>query len=425
MTTPAVAPAAAPATSRAGSGIARESLWLFGGYALNAALGFVFWIVAARLLTPAELGHDAALVSIITAASAVASSGVGTALVVMLAGTDRSQVLRRSYLVTAGLAGALGIVAGLLAHRFIVPDAPFGVVVVAIAALCVGWSIFTIQGQALAGLDRAPLTVAVTAPVTAAKLGVVVVVGAFALSVPHVVLVASFGPAILATIVVGVWLLPRAVNGRAPIELPPHPIGYGSYVTRDTLAIGTVLGVNLSLAFLVTALAGPEQGAVFSIAFPLGTALDLVAVSVATALARRAATDASGHGAGFGVWVRLVGVVALGALAASAAAPVVFALLGPAYDARAGIATIVLLVVACVLRSGYTIWTALLRARRLVGRVAGWNAVTAAVVVAVSFWLVPTWGSVGAAVGVLAASFVSCAAGAVGLHLERTGSEAA
>jgi O-antigen/teichoic acid export membrane protein len=91
----------------------RNSVYIMAVTVVTSALGFVFWLVAARRFSASEVGLSAALVSAMTLVSLLSNLGINTALVQMLprraSGGDWSSTL------TAGmLCGTLsGIVAGL------------------------------------------------------------------------------------------------------------------------------------------------------------------------------------------------------------------------------------------------------------------------------------------------------------------------
>ncbi len=100
------------ATGAMSTRITRDSLWLMSGFGVTAATGFLYWILAARLIPPEQLGIDTALLSIVTACAALAASGLGNAFLVMLpvAGVDRATLLRRGMFTAVALAGVLGTV---------------------------------------------------------------------------------------------------------------------------------------------------------------------------------------------------------------------------------------------------------------------------------------------------------------------------
>lgn len=410
---------------RGAGGVARESAWLFTGYALTAAIGFVFWIIAARIVPAADLGIDAALISLVTATAAFSASGLGSALIVMLGRQTGGRLLITAHAAAVVVSGVLGAGAGVLAVVFIVPEAEPLLVVPVIAVCCIGWALVTLQGQALVGYGRAPYMIFINGPINVAKLLIIAFVAAFSLTIPHPVLTATVAPVFVAVLIVTIVVLPRVARShdRERAASPAASaegdhVSFTAYVMRDTAAIGMTLGVGLSLTFLVTVLAGPESGALFLICFQLGAVLDLVAVSVSMALGRAASLESELRGQALGVWRKTAVVVVVGAVGAVGATPVLFAIMGPSYDAVTATIVVALLALACVARASFELWTGLLRARRQVGRVALCAAAGMVMTLGGVFALTPLWGPVGAAAAVLLSATVLGSVGLGGLLRE-------
>jgi O-antigen/teichoic acid export membrane protein len=104
----------------------RNSVYIMAVTIVTSALGFVFWIVAARRFHASEVGLAAALVSAMTLVSLLSNLGINTALVQMLprreSGRDWSATLNAGLLcgIASGVvAGALTVVVlPLLSSRF-------------------------------------------------------------------------------------------------------------------------------------------------------------------------------------------------------------------------------------------------------------------------------------------------------------------
>lgn len=405
--------------------ITRDSLWLFSGYAATAGSGFVFWLLAALWIPQAELGVDASILAMIFAAAALASNGPGCALVVMLphGGTTAAAVLWRGYGITAGLAAAFGVVAGILVSAFLLRDAPPIAVVAGVASSTVVWALFNLQTQALAGAGDARATLFVNAAANVAKLSLL-----FLFAVPwgtleDALVMATILPAIVAVVISISFLVPRALRReeRAGVQGRPWTAELAKtfrlFVAQNALAVGVVLGIGMSLSFFVTVLSTPTEGAVFAIAFQFGAVLDLVGVGVATALARSASTHfgvtadlARGY-----VW-KVVGAVAALGLAVTLATPVMFLVLGRGYQPLYGMAVVGALALASLIRPGYDLWSALVRAQQRVLPVLVSNVAYVVVVLCAVLLLAPRFGALGAALAVVLAATVLGIIGAVGIH---------
>ena len=469
---PAVLATAAPnvdlaAHRAAGSALNRrvtiDSLWILAGYFVTSGAGFIFWIVAARLVPPAELGLNTAIYSIVTAAAAVAASGVGNALLVMLpvSGGARNRLLRLGAGTGMSIAAVTGLIAGVLVAVFVAPQGPPVVTVLGVALVTVAWSLFVVKDPVLTALGHARYTLAVNGPVNVAKLGllplVVVVAGASALPV----VVASVAPAVLACLLVYGLTLPRLLRrapaapavpaaraetqdesrpeadtasaagiscvsepGTDPTPVADAPGGWMElgrrafyvFVLRDGTANGLYLGVILALPFLVTALAGAEQGAVFALCFQISLVLDLVVIGVGAALATHSAgSAAAAPAAAVRVWLQVLAVVTLGAVALITVSPLLLGALGRFYESSTGVTVIVLLAAGSVLRTSFEIWGATLRARQRTTIVLICTALFAAGLLPLVLVLTPRFGAVGAAAALLIVTVGLGVAGVVGL----------
>lgn len=406
--------------------ITRDALWLFSGYAVTAGTGFAFWVLAAVWIPQAELGVDAAVLAAVMAAAAFASNGPGSALVVMLplGGEAARETLRRAYLVVTGLAIVLGAVAGILVSRLLLTDASAPLVVAGVTGATVVWALFNVQALALAGAGDARSTLFVNGGANLAKLALLPVVAFGMPWLAQPLVVATLAPAIVGVVIAMTVLVPRALRRES---LRPGALtrewdaGLASdfriFTAQNALAVGLVLGVGLSLPFLVTVLSSPSQGAVFALAFQFGSALDLLGVGVATALARSAATDYE-TGAALArpyAWRIAVLVAGLG-VAATVAAPLLFLALGRGYQPLQGMAVVGVLALASTLRPGYDLWSALLRARRRALPVLTSNALYTTIVIALVVLLVPVAGSLGASVAVAAGATALAIIGAAALR---------
>ncbi|MDN3497307.1 hypothetical protein QL996_15310 [Planococcus sp. APC 4015] len=405
--------------------VTRDSLWLSSAYAVTTGSGFVFWLLAALWIPQAQLGVEASVLSVVMAAAALASNGPGSALVVMLplGGRAARAALLRALLVSAGLALFFGAAAGVLAVLFLPIGMDLIEGVAVIAGCTVVWALFNTQTMALAGASDARGTLLVNGSANILKLALL-----FALIIPidgmpHPLVTATMLPAAGAVVLSLFVLIPRALrreDARAGSDAPWDPAlarTFRVFTAQNGVAVGVVLGAGLSLPFLVTALSTPAEGAIFAIAFPFSVALDLVGVAVATALARSASVDYSASAVlAKGYVTRIVLIVAVLGLAAALATPLMFLVLGRGYPPLYGMAVVACLAFASVIRPGYDIWSALMRARHRVRPVLWSNALYVAILFALVFALVPRVGALGAALAVGVAAVALAVIGITGLR---------
>ncbi|WP_345751781.1 hypothetical protein [Microbacterium rhizophilus] len=393
------------------SAISRDAAWLFAGYALTSGSGFVFWVAAAILIPQSALGVQASLLAIITAAAAFASIGPGSALIVLLpaGGPAAATVLSRALLVTAAAAVVAGTAAGALASAFLLTDEAPATVIALVALATVAWALFNVQTQALAGAGNARSTAWVNGAASVGKLVLLLGVAALAPQLPLLLVIATLVPATGAMILSATVLAPRAIarlRGAAAGARtwgPELARSFSRFTLQNTVATGLVLALGLSLSFLVTVLSSAEQGAVFALTYQVAVALDLVGVGVATSLARNASIDydvSERVTRGLSGRVSLI-VLGLGAVA-TGATPLLLSFLGEGYDAAQGAVIVAALAAASVLRPGYDLWSALMRARQRVAPVILGNVVWCAIVLAGCLTLVPPLGALGAALAILA-----------------------
>src|SRR5579863_10372096 len=92
----------------------RNSVYIMGTNIANAALGFIFWIVAAHAYSPFDVGLASALISVIMLASAFSNMGIGSTMVQLLPGQKAGNAW--SLTLNAGVAIAIftGLPAGII-----------------------------------------------------------------------------------------------------------------------------------------------------------------------------------------------------------------------------------------------------------------------------------------------------------------------
>lgn len=425
MTSTAGAVEAPAVTDTVHGRVTRDSFWLGSAYAVTAGSGFVFWLLAALWIPQAQLGIEASVLSVVMAAATLASNGPGSALVVMLplGGPAARAALLRACLVAAGLALVFGTTAGVLVALFLPTGMGAAEVISTIAVCTVVWALFNTQTMALAGASHARGTLFVNGSANLVKLALL---AAFVVPVPwmpHPLVAATMIPALAAVIVSLALLLPRALRrddartGSTAEWNRGLARTFRVFTAQNAVAVGIVLGAGLSLPFLVTVLSTPAEGAVFAIAFQFSVALDLVGVAVATALARSAVVDySSSSGLARGYARRIVLIVGALGLLASLATPVMFLVLGREYPPLYGMAVVGTLAVASVLRPGYDLWSALMRARHRVRPVLWSNGLYVVILFALVALLVPRIGALGAAIAVTSGAIALALIGAVGLR---------
>lgn len=383
-----------------GAGLARDSLALIATSGLSAGVGLIFWAVAARMLPPASLGVDTALLSLMITAGTIAAVGVGNSFNALLptAGCDQRRRLIDGYGMVAVTSGVVGIGAGVVAACTL----PIGTVlaVVGCVAGAMVMAFFTLKDSAMVGLGGATRLPAQNLIVSAAKL---VLLPLFVLVTWHPAVLATLVSAALAAGIILWRIVPRLVvttPSCPPLVIAPQRRDVLTFAARDGLAASMSLGVLLAMPFITTAVAGPVQGAVLALSLSVAQLLDFVSTGVGTALTTRLASAPTL------MWQRArsaclatSGVVVVAAIVVLSLSPLVILVFGPDYRHQPIGLILAILVTGSVVRVAFVIWASVLRAQRRTATLLKVNAVTLTVTMPVILLLTAMWGAVGAALG--------------------------
>jgi O-antigen/teichoic acid export membrane protein len=395
---------------------------------LSAALGVAFWALAAKRFPPHELGVMTAVMAVIGSAGVVVASGIGDAYTALLpaVGEARPRLYRRGQrtfwviAIVSGLGAAAGTILLLTEVR-----GSFSVAAL-VAVGVVVWSSVNVQSSAVVALARARwLPIANTAtglckiallPLLAATLHwhaveLSVVIASTALAI-------VLRPAIV-----------RVINTRT--ELPAATLSedaamrmFNGFLAQSIASSGLNFGVLMLSPFLVTAISGPEQGALFALALSLVQVLDLIAIAMAVSLVVHASsTPGEAWSMARAVLLRTIALSATGAALLIALAPTALRILDPAYGALGATGVIATMCAVCVVRTVYTVWSGLQRARRNIKVPLQFNLVFAIAVPALLFALCPAYGALGGAFAVLLAQSALSAAAAIHLFVNHRRAE--
>ncbi|MEE1620481.1 hypothetical protein ACQ3I4_12380 [Zafaria sp. Z1313] len=400
----------------------RTSEWsspvLRGGLALTlnsiagAALGLVFWVLAARLLPVAHVGLGMATVATITTVANLGQLNLYQTAGVLLAGSTRRR--RLSLELTGLAAGATAVVGSGALLLWTVTDLGDELVVGGplILACALGWTLFALKDGLLVGLRGFMAVPVLNTAYGLLKIAALVLTAA-ALGGASIVL-ATFLP-ILLVLPVAAWLLlgrtreggaplPAASSAGAPSGLDRRFIGV-DYLGFVCLQLSTTL-----LPFLILSWAGAHAAGIFAVVWLLVVMLDTLAHNAGVPLASEAARDprSARRLAGM-IGRRAFALVALGVAGTLLLAEFILGFFGAEYAADG--ATALRLMVLASLARCYTVLTlALLRARRRAGAASGVEAVHLAALLCAAAVLVPAHGVTGMAAAWLVAQAATAAA---------------
>lgn len=322
--------------------LARASWALIATTAINAVLGLVYWVLAARLYPAEIVGEAAGAISAMMFVTSIGWLGLQFVLIrfVPVAGDQTGRLIVSTYL-AAGVAGLAAAALFLVAFAepaglSFVAAGPASVV--AFLAGSAAWIVFSLQDPALIGLRRSDWVPVENAAFGALK--AIALVAAAATGSAWAIFGSWTAAAAVFAGVVNIMMFRRLVPraSHPPADAMPTRRGIlrfaaGQHAVAVIAAVPDTLVPLLVLGFL-----GPAANAHYYAAWAIGFSLRLLAVNIADALlseAARAEDDLPAllHSAG-----RLTaGVLVPLTLATIAGAELVTAVFGSGYDEAAGL----------------------------------------------------------------------------------------
>ncbi|GAB3994231.1 lipopolysaccharide biosynthesis protein [Nocardioides marmoraquaticus] len=392
----------APATSAPGAPeggaldrVVASSAWMLATMVLMSGGGMAFWLLAARLQAPAEVGYAGSLVTAMTVISLFAQVGLDTTLVQVLPRSSRpfgdvvTAVLAVA-VVGGGLAAAYALLLGVLSPE-LAGVLGGGTGLLQLAFLVAALSVNALTDSALLAVSRLRANFLLNGVLmTGAKLALPVLLvdqGAMGL-------VLAFGTSALLAAVASVVVVLRAVSG-------PRTARPG----RELLGLGRFAGAGYGVSVLDTApflvfpvlvvhAHGPASAAAYFVAFQVTVLLLAVGFTLSNAMyaevsARPDEADAVVRRSGLLVLLAM----SLGAAVLALAAPLVMRVFGPDYVDEG--VPVLRVLAACAVVAGLCSWSALrLRVHGRLGAMLGGYAVGTVLVLVLAWWWsdVALWG---------------------------------
>lgn len=378
--------------------VARNSLAIMASTVLTSGLGFVFWIVVARLADPSTSGTGAAFASGVQLLSVVASIGAAAALVEWLPRASDERQWRQ--LVTAGvaaaaltsLAGGLLVVVSTAVGRPIVPALDTAGPAAAFIVSAVMFSVGTVVDHVAVTENRGAVMLLRTSIMCALRIPFFVVLLA-PMGGVHAIFLAW---AAATTLSVGYgWFafarrgsrtfVPDIGNAREHLWMMRHSLVGQHLITVSAMVPGYLLPL------IVVARLDATQNAYFYITWMLGSVFFMVSPAVSSALFAAVA----GGRADQALVRRSLGLI-LVLLAAPIAVYLLagrwlLAIFGPGY-AAAGTTLLVLLTLSSIPDAVTNVAVAVLRATGRMPWAVALN-VSISVIVVVGSWVtLPRWG---------------------------------
>jgi GT2 family glycosyltransferase/O-antigen/teichoic acid export membrane protein len=362
----------AAGTERRDRMLFRNAIALLVTTAITSILGVLYWLLAARNYSVAEMGTANAEIAATQLLSGLAQLNLvaGLPRFVPTAGVATRSFVLRSYAVTVALSVGAGCAFVALLpnqaylHPLGVPSALMACWFVLAVAV---WSVFTLQDSVLIGLRQAlwvPLENGVFALVKIALLLM------FAGS-QHLGIFASWTIPVVATLLpvnalIFRKLIPRHVSSSPYAVGLPSPRDLRRYLATDYLGSTLQLSTTYAMPVIVSAVLGSVATGYFSAAWTVVLAFELVLTNIGTSLLVEGAHDPSAVPSLVRKLLRLVVVAVVPALLFTAVfARDVLGLLGKGY-AEHGTVLLRLLVLAIVGRIVSTLFISICRIQRRV-----------------------------------------------------------
>ncbi|MCW3044735.1 MAG: Membrane protein involved in the export of O-antigen and teichoic acid-like protein [Actinobacteria bacterium] len=397
---------------------------LRNGYALiinvgaTSVLGLLYWVLAARLYSPAEVGVGNAAISLMQLLAGIGGQltfAAALARFIPRAGGGSRRLAFFSYLLagSAGVAVSLVYIAVIHIHVGFFNRIPAvlghsWLLAAALGASVTVWCLFALQDAVLTGIRQA-----VWIPVENGLYGVVKIGMLVALAhvTQHYGIFTSFTlPAFIALFPTNYFifrrLLPRHMRASAT-----EPVGVSVRSIRRFMGgdyLGTVLfmATGTLLPVLILARLGKAEAGYFASAYLIIYALDLVTVNLGVALMVEGAMDRSllRHHAAT-VIRRILAIIGPAVAVLVLFAPRVLGVFGHAYAVH-GSGLLRLLAVAVLAKAVTSLYIALSRVERRVGQIAFWQAVLLLSITGLSWWLMGRFGIDGVGLGYLVSQVV-------------------
>lgn len=385
----------------------RNSLYIMATTISQSALGFVFWLLAARLGTAHDVGLAAALLSAVTLASLLSSIGIGDSIIQLLPG--RAPGVERSLLLCAGYAA--GVAIGLVAAAITVLILPFfssqfrilhtnGL---AAAALLLGvplWTMASLLDNTFLAVRRSEAIFA--RATTGSLLKIVILLLMVPLSVMGVMDI--FGASILAGaggVAIGFALLIR-------VE-PSYRLVARGLVSQGRAMVTSALGnhlihlgstiLPLMLPPLVTARLSATENAYFYTTWMVGGIFLVISPAVSSSLFAEGSHDAGDLRARTRRGAKITLLLLLPLMAAYLlGGRLILGIFGPEY-ARHGYWLLTILVIAAIPDAITNLYVSILRVRYRLAEAAKLNLAMTAVSLILTWLLLPRFGIEGAGLG--------------------------
>ncbi len=392
--------------SHAGAPLYRTAYALILSDGASAALGIVYWALAARFHTTQQVGIDSAAISTMMFLAGLAFINLkGTMLrYIPCAGANTRGLVGRAYLVSLGM--ALAFSAAFLAggswlglRVSFLEGQPSFMIWFVVATMA--WSIFSLQDSVLTAMRQA-----VWVPVENALFGlakIAFLVAFAALAVSHGIFLSWSLTAVLALAPVSYLifrrLIPRHAAAAAAGQAAPFRMReIVRFAAGDYFGALFGLMTTTLMPIIVISVAGATANAYYYLAWTIALPLLFISANMAVSLTVEGARDQAGL-ASFTrrALVQITRLLIPAVLVVTIGAPLILRLFGPNYAAEST-ALLRLLALAALPYGVNALFLALARVRRQLGRVIGIQGAQCILILGLSYALLPAVGITGVGV---------------------------
>ncbi len=385
-----------------GTPLYRNGYALVFSSAVTSGLGFVYWLIAARLYSVETVGLNSALLSAMMFLGGVAQFNLVNVLNRFLpaAGGATRAIVAGAYLVSLTAAGvaSLAFVRGLglwaPALDFIAGDPALTAWLV---AATMAWCVFALQDGVLTGLRQASWVPVENTIFAVAKIGLLV---GLAGAAPGLGVFASWTIAVAVIIppvnvLIFRYLIPR--HARATAERA-DPVALGHvvhFVAGDHLASILWMATTTLLPILVTQLAGAAANAFYYLPWTIAYSLYLVSRNMGMSMIAEAAQDRDRlETYAYRVMVQTARLLVPAVAAIAIGAPYLLRLFGEDY-ASEGASLLRLLSLAALPNLVTSVYTSMARVQRRLRAVVLVQGIHCVLVLGLGAWLLAIYGIVG------------------------------
>jgi O-antigen/teichoic acid export membrane protein len=399
---------ATPAARYGAQRLFRDAGWMTGATVGSAVFGAAFWALAARIYPPSQMGVATAIIAVINAVGSVVASVAGDPYTALFpaVGSGRLRIYRLGRRRQWLLSSVAGLVSG-IAVISLLSEVRGSLAVGALVAVgAVVWTSSVVQYRTLIAVGQARLTPASN---ILTSFGRVLLLPVFIIAVGwHSVELAFITSA---AIVVGIFIRPISRFISSPDSLSAEATISEEEAVSSFKRLSTQMVTNAALAwgppllapFLVSAIAGPTQGAFFALCLTFAQLIDIVTAAMSWSLAVHASSQPEqSRSMARTVLIRMLAIAALGFVCLFLVVPVVLPFLNPQYGGMKIREVIVLLCAASIVRCFYQVWSDLQLSRRKMSQPVVVNIVSAITLFALMPLFASNYGAVGGAMAYFA-----------------------